>query len=187
MTRARLLRISTVVSLAFVAIGCERKRPRTPPDPQEAAPAPPPEQQEGDRPAMAPHQKHDRPRIPADQQIGLIEACEQARSEAVHASPAEREQAVSRWIAAIQRGQGLCTNDLHEALVMKDDENHEVALQVLLRTDWREHEQSFLSDLESERLSPEQRARVFACLKAVSGKDFGDDRAAWQAWLRGQP
>jgi hypothetical protein len=125
-------------------------------------------------------------RMEPDQQIGLITECEQARREAVAASDAEREQAITRWVFALQNAKGLCTNDLHDALVMKDDKHHEVALQVLQRTNWRDLKPSFLSDLTSDRLSAEQHARVVATLKAISGQDFGTDRAAWESWLRSQ-
>ncbi len=179
-------RILETLVLAVLAVGCERGRAGTSPDkPEPATPPAAPASHEGSAPPMAADPPPPtRPRIPADQQIGLIEDCEEARRQAVRASAAERDQALSRWILAIQNGRGLCTNGVHEALVMKDDDTHAVALQLLKRIDWREHKTSFLSDLGSERLSAEQRARVFACLRAISGKDFGTDRAAWEAWLR---
>jgi hypothetical protein len=126
-------------------------------------------------------------RMHPDQQIGLIERCEQARRDALAAPEADRDQKIARWVAAVQDSKGLCKTDLHEALVMKDDKSHEVALLVMRRIDWKQHKDSFLSDLQSDRLTPEQQARVIASLKALSGQDLGDDRAAWQSWLRAQP
>jgi hypothetical protein len=125
-------------------------------------------------------------RMEPDQQIGLIEACEQARREAMAAPDAEREAAIGRWAVAIQSANRLCTNDLHDALVMKDDKHHQVALQVLRRVEWRDLAVSFQSDLESDRVTADQKARVVATLKAVSGQDLGADPAAWASWLRSQ-
>jgi hypothetical protein len=123
-------------------------------------------------------------RMHPDQQIYFIEMCEQARREALAASEAEREQAITGWVLAVDRGGGLCTNDLHDALVLRDEPSHALALEVLTRTRWRAHLPAFESDLASDRLTPEQRQRVLRSLRTLSGKDFGEDRTAWEVWLR---
>ena len=128
----------------------------------------------------------ERSRMDPDQQIALLDNCEHARRRCLEASREEREGAITVWVSAVNRANGLCVNDLHDALVSMDDKTHVLALEVTKRIDWRATTISLLSDLETARLSPEQRRRAAATLKALTGQDFGMDRAGWEAWLRSE-
>ena len=127
---------------------------------------------------------HEKDTGSADVQIALLEHCQQARAEGVAMWPTDREEAVRRWADAVIRAGDLCLSEVTDALVVQEEASHLLAFEVIVRTSSRDHVPSLLSRLGDDRLLPEQRARIVGALKAVSGKDFGDDRAAWDAWYR---
>jgi hypothetical protein len=120
----------------------------------------------------------------ADVQIALIEHCQDARDQGVALWPTNRDEAISRWVKAVLRAGNLCVSDLNEALLRQDEASHLLAFEVIVRTNQRDQVASLISYVGSERLLPEQRARVVAALKALTSQDFGDDRAAWETWSR---
>lgn len=120
-------------------------------------------------------------RMDPDQQIYFVERCQQARRRALEAPAAERARAIDAWVMAISAGNGLCRNELSDALIIDDEPTHRLAIEALQRaSSTLDLQPQLLATLASDK--PEHRARARAALRAITDQDFGEDRAAWTAW-----